>query len=477
VCWSVSSRYSRAHMSNGAHPRTWPHADPHATVPVVTSGKTIRALARISQDRESNQQIDQARYLITRWAEYKHPGLPIEWYADRGVSGGKPLAQRPEGGRLLREIQRGDILVTTKIDRLARNVRDLLDTVRYCEDNGITLVITEQDIDTSGAYGRFMLTLLGALAELEREIVSERVRAAQAQMIRDGRHGRGNLPYGFTSVLRSDGRGKVARPHPQHAPRLRGAILAVLEGQGQDAQAEALGLDRTTFSRLLRNPRLYGRSPERGAHVDPEAAIISMSEWKQLQERLRAPRPWSRAPGYGAAMACYRCENRLYLNTAIGNYRCEGGHPGVPTIMREAADEYIEDWFLSRYGDAPMETAVRMGGEDHRAEELAGVEVELEETTQLMLEPGADIAKLAQRVTELHAERERIEAQAPDVEWVRMRTGETVGQHWGRAPDEKRTYMLRNVVTFVLQPGKRGVALPAGKRIQAIPHEPDSTGG
>ena len=63
-----------------------------------------------------------------------------------------------------------------KVDRLARNERDLLDIVQHREDIGASVTSTEQGISSEGPYGRFMLVMLGGIAELERGIISERHR-------------------------------------------------------------------------------------------------------------------------------------------------------------------------------------------------------------------------------------------------------------------------------------------------------------
>ena len=72
------------------------------------------------------------------------------------------------------DLQQGDRVLVTKIDRAARSVRDLLDVVERIENAGASIVFVDQGIDTSGPMGRFLLTLLGAIAELEAAIMAER---------------------------------------------------------------------------------------------------------------------------------------------------------------------------------------------------------------------------------------------------------------------------------------------------------------
>ncbi|WP_169736300.1 recombinase family protein, partial [Promicromonospora kroppenstedtii] len=70
-------------------------------------------------------------------------------YEERSVSGAKvPFADRDEGARLLAALQPGDRVLATKIDRVARNVRDLLDLVERIEREGASIVFVDQSIDT-----------------------------------------------------------------------------------------------------------------------------------------------------------------------------------------------------------------------------------------------------------------------------------------------------------------------------------------
>src|SRR5262245_59584216 len=175
---------------------------------------TIRAYRRSSAADDLAQTLEQQTHLTSRYAAFKYPDAPLVWYEDAGVSGAA-TAKLKERARLLAELKRGDVLVVTKIDRLARNVRDLLEILQHCETVGATFVATEQDISTSGAYGRFTIVLLGALAALERDIVSERVKAARAQFKADGRYGFEKIPYGFTTVRNEQTKWLELRPDPE----------------------------------------------------------------------------------------------------------------------------------------------------------------------------------------------------------------------------------------------------------------------
>ena len=87
---------------------------------------------------------------------------------------GKNTDDREVFSTLMEIIGEGDTLVAMRIDRVARSTKDLLEIVSLLDSKGASLKILQQNIDTSGATGRLFLTILGALAEWERDLLLER---------------------------------------------------------------------------------------------------------------------------------------------------------------------------------------------------------------------------------------------------------------------------------------------------------------
>ncbi|MEV5710621.1 recombinase family protein [Actinoallomurus sp. NPDC052274] len=84
------------------------------------------------------------------------------------------LARRPELDKALLVARVGDQLVVTKLDRLGRSLEHLIALSRDLHDRGVDLVVLDQGIDTSTAVGRMFFQILGAIAEFEHSLMSER---------------------------------------------------------------------------------------------------------------------------------------------------------------------------------------------------------------------------------------------------------------------------------------------------------------
>ena len=131
----------------------------------------------------------------------------LDIITDAGVSGGKPLASREGGQRLLDAIRqrKADAVVMLKLDRMFRNAGDCLNTVEKWERSGVALHVVDlggNAIDTTSAAGRFMLVVLAGAAEMERNLTRERTRSALAVKKSNGQRV-GTLPYGHD--LSNDG--------------------------------------------------------------------------------------------------------------------------------------------------------------------------------------------------------------------------------------------------------------------------------
>jgi DNA invertase Pin-like site-specific DNA recombinase len=115
-------------------------------------------------------------------------GWSFVLYRDHGQSGAK--VDRPALNSLLSDLRKRkfDVLVVWALDRLARSLKHLLSISEECRTLGVDLVSLKQAVDTTLPAGRLTFQVLGAVAEFEREMLRERVRAGMAQARRAGKN-------------------------------------------------------------------------------------------------------------------------------------------------------------------------------------------------------------------------------------------------------------------------------------------------
>ncbi|MBB3044891.1 recombinase family protein [Nocardioides soli] len=404
----------------------------------------------------------------------------IEWYADESVSGSKvPFAGRPDGARLMADLGSGDRVVVTKIDRAARNVLDLLNIVKQIEAAGATVHFVDDKIDTEGPMGRFILTIIAAIAELEAGIIAERRRDSLESFKTQGRHAVGKAPFGFKSVGNPDGRGLVIVLDPDAAPRLREAIGRVMDGESQNAVRQSIGMSKTGFHKLLHNPRLAGMTPDGEGvvtvdgipRIDPNAALLSMSEWRALRDFLGEPdKKWSRTDGIGAALSCKVCGGRLYKNVSKSKNKTTGRThdtyvcrkakhaPGenAPSIICHRADEYVESKFLGLFGDRRAMLAAVVDEDAARLEAVSAAQVRLQEAQRRF----AAAATETDEEEALTALREAKRALGKAEQMPARRTtkiedsGRTVAEVWADADSNERVRLLTRAGRWVLDFGR-----------------------
>jgi len=134
----------------------------------------------------NEQETDMQEVELREYVEKR--GWRYVLYRDKGESGAKD--SRPALNAMLNDLRRRklDVVVVWKLDRLARSLKQLLTIGEECRSLGVDLVSLRQNIDTTLPAGRLTFQILGAVAEFERELLRERVKAGMAQARRTGKH-------------------------------------------------------------------------------------------------------------------------------------------------------------------------------------------------------------------------------------------------------------------------------------------------
>jgi DNA invertase Pin-like site-specific DNA recombinase len=180
----------------------------------------------------------------------------VREYRD-AISGAK--SKRPGLDQMMADARRGrfDVVVVWAFDRMARSVRHFLEILDELNHLGIEFVSFRENIDTGGPLGRAMIVIVGAIAELERNLIVERVRAGMRRAKLEGRHiGRRALQLDEAAIRmqRAEGRSLrdiarehqistatvrkvLGRPHPARVERVENLASGTRMNSGPEAAA------------------------------------------------------------------------------------------------------------------------------------------------------------------------------------------------------------------------------------------------
>lgn len=180
---------------------------------------SIYGYVRVStgMQAESGLSLEEQRRQIEAYAEAHRLGPVEAFFTERAVSGGLELAKRPRGAELLDRLQTGDTVICSKLDRMFRSARDALNTVKHFESRKIALHFIDLggDVSTNGV-AKLFFTIMGAVAEFERNRISERQRDAKAQAKAEGRYTGGKRKFGYQVKL-VDGRKRLVPDETEQA--------------------------------------------------------------------------------------------------------------------------------------------------------------------------------------------------------------------------------------------------------------------
>ncbi len=193
----------------------------------MTDTKRISVYARVSTSDQStdSQLLDLRRYVSERgWTTFNE-------YCDNGISGTKD--SRPALNELMNDAKkrRFDVVLVWRFDRFARSTRHLINALEEFKNLKIDFVSYQENIDTSSPLGGAIFTIISAVAQLERDIIAERVKAGLRNAVEAGKQlGR---PRGTSLDIEA-------------IHRLKSEGLSVRE------IAKQVGSSKTTVSRLLK---------------------------------------------------------------------------------------------------------------------------------------------------------------------------------------------------------------------------------
>ena len=154
---------------------------------------------RVSTQRQADEGESLAvqQRQITGYAQMIGVEAPT-FFVEEGVSGTKPLSERPAGLDLLATMQRGDVIVCAKLDRMFRSALDALQMVKEFKAKGVSLHLIDLGGDVAGnGISKLFFTIISAVAEAERDRIVQRILDVKTDQRRRGKHLGGSRPFGY----------------------------------------------------------------------------------------------------------------------------------------------------------------------------------------------------------------------------------------------------------------------------------------
>ena len=144
--------------------------------------------------------LDAQKDKLKKYAEFQDMIVAGE-YSDEGKSG-KNIEGRPQFLQMLKDIESGkdkvEFVLVFKLSRFGRNAADVLSSLQRMQDFGVNLICVEDGIDSSKDSGKLMISVLSAVAEIERENIRVQTMEGRIQKAREGKWNGGFAPYGYS---------------------------------------------------------------------------------------------------------------------------------------------------------------------------------------------------------------------------------------------------------------------------------------
>ena len=163
-------------------------------------GKKCFLYSRVSTEMQvDGYSLEAQKSVLKKFAEREEMKI-VEYYEDAGKSG-KSIEGRPAFKKMLSDIESGqsvDYILVYKLSRFGRNAADILNSLELIQTYDVNLICIEEGIDSSQTSGKLLISVLSAVAEIERENILEQTMNGRREKARQGLWNGGPAPYGYT---------------------------------------------------------------------------------------------------------------------------------------------------------------------------------------------------------------------------------------------------------------------------------------
>ncbi|EKO1913584.1 recombinase family protein [Clostridium botulinum] len=162
--------------------------------------KRFAIYARRSEEKETGESIQNQLNICKNYIQNNNKDIIIDEYFDDDYSGRN--MNRPDFQKMMKLVKKNyyDSIVFWKLDRVARNALEFLELHKELEKIGVNIISVTEGFDPSTPAGKLMMTMLAAVAEMERKNISQRVISNMNEMAKKGRWTGGNVPFGYKVV-------------------------------------------------------------------------------------------------------------------------------------------------------------------------------------------------------------------------------------------------------------------------------------
>lgn len=418
-------------------------------------------------------------------------------YHLEGVSG-KAVLDHPEAQRMLADIRAGEIsgLIFSKIARLARNTRELLDLADVFAEYGADLISLQEAIDTSTPAGRLFYTIIAAMAQWEREEIAERVAASIPIRAKLGKSLGGAAPFGYRWVdkkLELDEKEAPIRRlifelFAEH--KRKRTVARILNEAGHRTRSKskwtAKSIENLLIDPVAKGLRRanYRNSPGRGLTIKapsewvyiPAPAIVTEELWESCNEIVAQQKSPHKQPAkkgahlFSGMVWCANCDAKMYVRWKGVSYVCT-------KCRNKVASDDLETVFVEQlrgFVISPDQVRKHLEAADSRLSEKRqlldsmeaerqDVSAEMERAYRLYSDGHLSGALFAERNTPLEQRRDQLDEELPrlraEVDVIRLQllsADEVISEavdlcaRWSKLLFEERRQIVESITERIL---------------------------